>query len=72
MNEALLFGASDQIVFVKDYEALSIPTAESLLIRQGTAGIVTQALGGNYTIRLDTAVLVRVPGRDGDVLARRG
>jgi len=45
MSETGEFAQFDKISFVRDYEAVSIPSGTRITIKQGTAGSITQALG---------------------------
>ncbi|MBI2370577.1 MAG: hypothetical protein HYV08_10175 [Deltaproteobacteria bacterium] len=69
MSEKAEFASSDHVTFVKDYQATSIPSGTAITVKAGTAGVITQALGTNYTVHIGSA-LIRVPKRDGEVLAR--
>ena len=68
MSETGEFAQFDKISFVKDYEAVSIPSGTRITIKEGTAGSITQALGDNLTIHLDSGNLIWVPKRDSTVL----
>ncbi len=70
MSETEEFAQFDKISFVRDYEAVSIPSGTRITIKQGTAGSITQALGDNLTIRLASGSLIWVPKRDSAVLAK--
>ncbi len=51
----------------RDLEAIAIPMGNSFTIPAGTAGVITQSLGGSYTIATYHG-LARVAEKDGDAL----
>lgn len=55
----------------RDVSVIRIPSGETLSLPEGTEVIITQALGGSYTIVVPTqAGLFRVSGTDADALGR--
>jgi probable FeS assembly SUF system protein SufT len=55
----------------RDVSVIRIPSGETLSLPGGTEVIITQALGGSYTIVVPTqAGLFRVSGTDADALGR--
>lgn len=55
----------------RDVEAVRIPSGEKLVLPSGTEVVVTQALGGSFTILVPSqAGLYRVNGADADALGR--
>ena len=50
----------DEIVFGRDTAVVLIPDGVEQEIPEGTRGWITQVLGGNYTVQLETGRLVRV------------
>ncbi len=51
----------------RDCEAIQIPSGQTITIPSGTAGVVTQALGGSYTIATYQG-LARIAEKDLDAL----
>src|SRR5947209_10262683 len=51
----------------RDCQAIQIPSGQSITIPTGTAGVVTQALGGSYTIATYQG-LARIAEKDLDAL----
>jgi probable FeS assembly SUF system protein SufT len=51
----------------RDCEAIQIPSGEKLTLKAGTQGVITQSLGGSYTIATP-AGLSRITGSDADAL----
>jgi hypothetical protein len=70
MSDTKEFAQFDKISFVRDYEAISIPSGTRITIKQGTTGSISQALGDHLTIHLASGALVWVPKRDSAVLAK--
>jgi len=60
---------SQQIEFRRDCEAVFVPAGNRVRIPKGTEAVVTQALGGTFTLQIpQTGALVRVAGGDADAL----
>src|ERR1041385_9054103 len=51
----------------RDIEAIQIPAGTTITIPAGTPGVITQSLGGGYTIATNFG-LSRVAEKDGDAL----
>ncbi len=61
--------AYDQIEIRRDCQAVQIPQGNAVTIPAGTSAIVTQSLGGSYTVQVPSlGGLFRVAGRDADAL----
>jgi len=65
-----MFGHTNEpVTLSRDVRAIIIPAGEELLLREGTSGFLTQALGGSFTIYLD-GNLFRIAGADADALGK--
>lgn len=53
----------------RDCRAVAIPAGHAATLPKGTTGVVTQALGGSYTLMTPMG-LFRLDGRDGDAIGR--
>jgi probable FeS assembly SUF system protein SufT len=53
----------------RDVTAVIIPAGESVTLREGTAGFITQALGGSFTVYVE-GNLFRIPGQDADAIGK--
>lgn len=53
----------------RDVTGVIIPAGESVTLREGTAGFITQALGGSFTVYVE-GNLFRVAGQDADALGK--
>jgi probable FeS assembly SUF system protein SufT len=60
----------DPVTFESECTAIQIPDGLTMLVSQGTEGILMQILGGNFTVRLATGYLVRVNGEDAEAIGR--
>lgn len=58
---------NDEITITRDCEAILIPMGTPITIPQDSIVIVTQALGGSYTVNVN-GNLARVAGKDADAL----
>ena len=54
----------------RDVNAVIIPAGEELLLREGTSGFITQALGGSFTVYVE-GNLFRIAGIDADALGKQ-
>lgn len=60
---------SQQVEFRRDCEAVVIPAGNPVRIPKGTEAVVTQSLGGTFTLQIpNTGALVRVAGTDADAI----
>jgi probable FeS assembly SUF system protein SufT len=53
----------------RDVTAVLIPAGETVTLREGTAGFITQALGGSFTVYIE-GNLFRIAGLDADALGK--
>jgi probable FeS assembly SUF system protein SufT len=61
----------DRIELTRDCEAVAIPAGHLVTIEQGTEAIITQALGGSWTLQVpDLGGLYRIAGKDGDAIGK--
>lgn len=65
-----MFGHTNEpVTLIRDVTAIIIPVGESITLREGTEGFITQALGGSFTIYVE-GNLFRVSGVDADALGK--
>lgn len=63
-----MFGHSNEpFSLARDVQAVIIPAGEQVTLREGTAGFITQALGGSFTVYVE-GNLFRIAGQDADAL----
>ena len=60
------------IYLTRDCAATRIPVGQKLTLAQGDCVVVTQALGGSFTVRTDMGQLARIDARDADALGLAG
>lgn len=53
----------------RDVDAVIIPVGEMLILREGTTGFITQALGGSFTVYVE-GNLFHIAGADADALGK--
>lgn len=59
----------EELTFKRDCEAVQIPDGHAITIPAGTSGLLTQSLGGSYTLQISSlGGLFRVAGTDADAL----
>src|SRR5580658_9275807 len=56
-----------EFTLTRDCEAIQIPSGEKLTLTAGTQGVITQSLGGSYTVATPTG-LSRLTGENADAL----
>ena len=65
-----MFGHTNEpVTLERDVSAVIIPIGESVTLREGTPGFITQALGGSYTVYVE-GNLFRIAGADADALGK--
>lgn len=65
-----MFGHTNEpFTLCRDVKAIVIPAGDELLLRAGTSGFITQALGGSFTVYIE-GNLFRVAGTDADALGK--
>ncbi len=57
----------EEIILQREIEAIQIPSGDTIVLAEGTRVIITQSLGGTYTVATD-AGLARIPEKDSDAL----
>jgi probable FeS assembly SUF system protein SufT len=62
----------EEVTFARDLEVVLIPDGTPQLLPEGTRGWITQVLGGNYTLQLETGRLVRVSAADASAIGQEG
>lgn len=60
----------EETVVTRDVEATAIPYGDKLTLSQGSAVIITQALGGAYTVVTMQGYMVRIDGKDADAIGK--
>ena len=60
---------NEPVTFARDCPAVLIPAGERVTLPKGSAGFMTQALGGSFTIYIE-GNLFRIAGSDGDAIGK--
>ena len=65
-----MFGHTNEpVTLERDVSAVIIPIGETVTLKEGTPGYITQALGGSFTVYVE-GNLFRVSGTDADALGK--
>ncbi len=63
--------SAEQVELGRDCEVIQIPAGIGVTLPKGTVAIVTQSLGGSYTLQVPSfGGLYRLPGKDGDAIGK--
>jgi probable FeS assembly SUF system protein SufT len=60
----------EEVWFSRDVRVVMIPDGYEIPVEEGSRGWITQVLGGNYTVQLDSGRLVRVSAVDADAIGK--
>ncbi len=60
----------ERVSLSRECEAIEIPSGRRVRLPAGTGVVVTQALGGQYTVMTDDGYMVRISERDADSLGK--
>jgi probable FeS assembly SUF system protein SufT len=61
----------ERVELTRDVEAVEIPGGGTVTLEKGTDAVVTQSLGGTFTLRVPAyGGLFRIAGRDADAIGR--
>jgi len=62
--------AEETILLSRDIRGVKIPSGDAIEMKQGQPVVVTQSLGGSYTVLYANAYLVRINAKDVDALGK--
>lgn len=62
--------AREEIQLTRDVQAVQIPDGTRTLLASGSAVLITQELGGSFTVMTDRGAMYRIDERDGDALGK--
>ena len=66
---AMYSRTSEPVRFERDCRAVLVPQGDEVTLPVGSAGYITQALGGSYTVFVE-GNLFRIAGRDADAIGK--
>jgi probable FeS assembly SUF system protein SufT len=58
----------ERVKLHREVEATQIPSGHPITLAEGSDVVITQSLGGSYTVTTNHGVLVRIDGEDADAL----
>jgi probable FeS assembly SUF system protein SufT len=58
----------EPVALRRDCEAVAIPSGDKTMLQAGDDVVVTQALGGSFTVTTEHGYMVRIAGKDADAL----
>ena len=62
---------SERVEFSRDCEAVEIPAGNPVTLPKGTVAVITQSLGGSYTLQVPTyGGLYRIANKDADAIGK--
>jgi len=61
--------SSEPVRFERDCPAILVPAGEEVTLPAGSAGYITQSLGGSWTVFVE-GNLFRIAGKDGDAIGK--
>jgi probable FeS assembly SUF system protein SufT len=61
---------SKERILSRDVEAVQIPSGDKIVLSAGSHAVITQTLGGSYTVMTDHG-LARIEGKNGDALGEQ-
>src|SRR5215831_21068307 len=65
------YQTDEPIKLMRDCQVVAIPAGHTLMLPQGTEVMITQSLGGSYTLLVPSyGGLFRLADRDGDAIGR--
>ena len=67
--QAMYSRSSEPVRFERDCAVVLVPQGENVTLPAGSAGYITQALGGSYTVFVE-GNLFRLAGRDADAIGK--
>lgn len=60
----------EEVTVTRDVEAVIIPAGNEILIPEGITVVITQTLGGSFTVITPHGYLARISGEDADALGK--
>ncbi|MBI3271094.1 MAG: DUF59 domain-containing protein [Planctomycetes bacterium] len=60
-----------EVTLTRDCEGIQIPAGDKVALKAGMRAMITQALGGTFTLMTDRGYLVRLDGKDADAIGQK-
>jgi probable FeS assembly SUF system protein SufT len=61
---------SETVRFTRDVEVIQVPSGDRMVVHEGDSGLITQAMGGTFTIVTNNGFMVRLQEKDADSIGR--
>src|SRR5579864_2235296 len=61
---------NEPVILQRDVEAVMVPSGQTITLKQGLAGYITQALGGSFTLYIE-GNLYRLSGEQADAIGKQ-
>ena len=65
----MYYGHNEPVMFLRDCDAVMIPSGDEVTLPEGVSGFLTQSLGGSFTIYIE-GNLFRIAGVDADAIGK--
>jgi probable FeS assembly SUF system protein SufT len=67
-----MFGGSgeERVTLSRDCPAIEVPSGDRIVLPAGSGGVITQSLGGTFSVITDQGFMVRIAGADADAIGK--
>jgi len=65
-----MYDHGEAVTFSRDVEVIQVPSGYKMVVPAGTNALMTQALGGTYTLVTSNGFMVRVQNKDADAIGK--
>jgi probable FeS assembly SUF system protein SufT len=67
-----MFGGSgeERVTLSRDCPAIEVPSGDRIVLAAGSGGVITQSLGGTFSVITDQGYMVRIAGADADAIGK--
>ena len=67
-----MFGGTgeERVTLSRDCEAIEVPSGDRIMLPAGSSGVITQSLGGTFSVITDEGYMVRIASKDADAIGK--
>ena len=67
-----MFGGTgeEHVTLSRDCEAIEVPSGDRIMLPSGSGGVITQSLGGTFSVITDQGYMVRIASKDADAIGK--